>query len=138
MIGIALRLFGLAAPGWMTPAIKWLIDIALVLAFLGGLWALHAHLVHNAYNRAFDAGWASLATKDDAARKVAEQRNVKANAQADTERVTDTAKINTDKEARDVAIKTAPASATGAATRAAGCVRWRAAHPGATPLAACR
>lgn len=136
MIVFLLRLFGMTAP--KSPLVKWAIDIAIGAAILVGLWALHAHLAHNAYNRAFNAGWASLAAKDDAARKVAEQRNVEANAQADTERVTDTAKINTDKEARDVAIKTAPASSTGAATRAAGCVRWRAAHPGATPLAACR
>lgn len=128
MIVAALRLFGLAAPKWMTPLAKWAIDIGLVLALLGGLWALHSHWVHQAYNAAFNDGWTALAAKDDAARKVAEQRNAKANAAADTERATDTTKIQTQQDQRDDAIKNAPASATGAATRAANCVRWRNAH----------
>lgn len=138
MIGFLLPLFGAAIPKWMSPAIKWAIDIALVLALLAGLWALHGHWQRQAYNRAFDAGWAALKAKDDAAVKAAEQLNAKATAKADTERVTDTAKIQSDKDERDAAIKKAPASSIGAASAASNCVRWKRAHSGQQAPAACR
>lgn len=138
MIIVLLKLFGLGAPKWMSPLIKWAIDIALVLALLAGLWALHGHWQRQAYDRAFNAGWAALKAKDDAAVKAAEQLNAKATAKADTERAADTTKIQSDKDERDAAIKKAPASATGDATRAANCVRWRNAHRGQQLPAACR
>lgn len=138
MIGFLLTLAGIGIPKWMTPVIKWAIDIALVLALLGGLWLLFQAHERSVYNHGFDAGWASLKAKDDAAVKTAEQLNAKATAKADTERAADTTKIQSDKDERDAAIRKAPASATGDATRAANCVRWRNAHRGQQLPAACR
>lgn len=40
---LALRLFGAAAPTWLTAPIKWLIDIAMILAILGGVYAWIYH-----------------------------------------------------------------------------------------------
>jgi len=136
VIIVALRLFGLGVPPWMTPLVKWLIDIGLVLAFLGGLWALHSHWTHKAYNNAFNEGWRALSAKYDAEAERARKVNETALQHTDTERAADTKKITDDKGKRDDAIKGAAPSATGDATRSLGCVRWRNAHPGATSVPA--
>jgi len=53
---LALRLFGAAAPTWLTAPIKWLIDIAMILAVLGGVYAW-------IYHSGEKAGGAKIAAK---------------------------------------------------------------------------
>ena len=113
--------------------------VIIAVGVVAALWIAHGFIVRAAYNRAFNAGWAALAAKDEAEASKARKVNDTAVAKADTERVADTAAINTDKEARDAAINKAPVSTTGAATRAANCVRWTQQHPTSkTQPAGCR
>lgn len=133
MIAFLLPIFArLGLPPGFQRIAAWVTTFVAVIALVGLLWAIHGHFERTVYNQAYNDGWNALKAKDEAEAAKARKVNDAAVAKADTERATDTAVINTDKEARDVAIKSAPASATGAATRAANCVRWARTHSGST------
>jgi hypothetical protein len=107
----------------------WVVALSALIALAGLLWALHGHFERVAYNRAYNDGWNALAKKNADTATKALQTNDKAKDQAATERVNDTAIISNQQDARNVAISAAPPSSTGAATRAANCVRWTQQHP---------
>ncbi len=110
---------------------NWRVAIGIVVAVVAA-WFLHGMAVTSAYNRAFNAGWAALAKANADAANKALRVNDAAKDKAATERVNDTAIISNQQDARNVAISAAPPSSTGAATRAANCVRWTQQHPGRT------
>lgn len=110
---------------------NWRIAIGIVAAVVAA-WFLHGMAVTSAYNRAFNAGWSALAKANADAANKALKVNDAAKDKAATERVNDTAIISNQQEARNDAISKAPPSSTGAATRAANCVRWAQQHPGRT------
>lgn len=124
VIGIAIKLVEFL---WR----KWRAALCVLVAIVA-LWIAHSHLVHLAFNRAFNAGWQSLADKNAAKAARAMKVNDAAKDKAAVERVNDTAIISTKQDERNAAISAAPPSSTGAATRAANCVRWTQQHPGRT------
>lgn len=107
---------------------NWRVAIGIVAAVVAA-WFLHGMAVSSAYNRAFNAGWSALAKANADAANKALTVNDAAKDKAATERVNDTAIISNQQEARNDAISKAPPSSTGAATRAANCVRWSQQHP---------
>ena len=106
----------------------WRVAIGIVVAVVAA-WFLHGMVVSSAYNRAFNTGWSALAKKNAEAATRALTVNDAAKDKAATERVNDTAIISTKQDERNAAISAAPPSSTGAATRAANCVRWTQQHP---------
>ena len=66
MIPLAiLKLHGFGAPDWLKGPLKWLVDVGVILAILGSLWALHSHWERAAYNAAYNAGWAKQKLLDE-------------------------------------------------------------------------
>lgn len=68
----------------------------------------------------------------------AQQQNEDINGNEAVAREIDVQDIAAQQKERDDAIAMAPAGATGAATRAANCVRWSRQHPGSPTPAVCR
>jgi hypothetical protein len=107
--------------------------VILIAGAVMALWVAHGFLARAAYNRAFNAGWGALATKNAAEAMKAQQTNDAAKDKAAIERVNDTAIISNQQDTRNDAISKAAPSSTGAATRALGCVRWTQQHSSGSP-----